>query len=537
MTRHKTKPVVIALATLLSALVMAALPLNAYAIQPDAPYLVFQKKNAKKWAAEDKKIDKKLAALRKRFGKRPNIIYVLADDVGWGELGAYLGGKLRGTPSPTLDQMAKEGMKFLSHYAEPSCTPSRIAINTGRHPVRTGLNGVLWPGQTAGLHPDEVTIAELLSGVGYHTAMWGKWHLGDSPKYAPENQGYDYAYYGLYNGAVYFWADVQDHYLGRDIVTGTHPFHDFPGLEEYRAQFGITIDGHFVGEKGKGRREVGRITSSKAMEDFEEQSIKEIVTYIKDKAKSDRPFFIYWATYFHQDASSPRKYRQGQFVDRVNNVAAQFGQHNAHMKQLLKTLKQEGIAENTLVMWVSDNGPMYYFWPNGGYSWLRGHKGQVLEGGVRTPGIAWWPGMIKPGQDPLDKIHITDLFTTAARLGGAMKNVPSDRVTDGIDQTALLLLGEGHGRRHYMFHYSGPQLGAIRLFNHKLVGLEKGLFGAKMYNVSRDPREEHPYVGFMHLITPFQTLVSAHQVFIKKYPHRKLPPAPTVPFAEFFSQD
>ena len=520
--------------------VLIALPLSAYAIEPDAPYLVQQEKNKDKWAEEDKQIDQKLAALRKKFGKRPNIIYVLADDVGWGELGCYLGGKVRGTPSPTLDKIASEGMKFLSHYAEPSCTPTRIAINTGRHPVRTGLNGVLWPGQTAGLHPDEVTIAEVLCAAGYHTAMWGKWHLGDLEEHAPENQGYDYAHYGMYNGAVYFWADVKDHYFGRDIVSGAHPFHDFPGMEEYKEQYGISIDGHFVGEKGKGRKEVGRITSSKDMEDFEEQCIKEITAYIKEKATSDKSFFIYWATYFHQDASSPKTYRTGEYVDYVNNVAAQFGQHNAHMKQLLDTLKEEGIAENTLVVWVSDNGPMYYFWPSGGYSWLRGAKGDILEGGVRTPGIAWWPGMIEPGQDPVDIIHVTDLFTTAARIAGAMDKIPSDRVTDGVNQTALLLLGEGHSRRHYMFHYSGPQLAAMRLHDHKFVSTGKmkgGLPVAEVYNIRRDPRETHPYKGFLHLITPFQTLATGHMMMIKKYPHRELPPAPTAPFAEFFSHD
>ncbi len=205
------------------------------------------------------------------------------------------------------------------------------------------------------------------------------------------------------------------------------------------------------------------------------------------------------------------------------------------MARLLETLKSEGIEENTLVVWVSDNGPMYYFWPNAGFAWLRGHKGQVLEGGVRTPGIAWWPGMIEPGQDPLDIIHVTDLFTTAARIGGALDGVPADRVTDGIDQTALLLNGEGHGRRHYMFHYSGKDLEATRLYDHKLIG--QGLFDSRMYNVARDLREEHPMDGFMWLITPFQTLVSSHMAMIQRFPHRQLPPAPTVPFAKFFRQD
>ncbi|MHC4240659.1 MAG: sulfatase-like hydrolase/transferase, partial [Planctomycetota bacterium] len=122
----------------------------SYAYQPDASYLQLAEKNKAKWAAEDKQIDAKLAALEKRFGKKPNIIYILADDVGWGELGWQGGGKHRGTPTPELDKMAYAGMRFWSAYAEPSCTPSRIAINTGRHPVRTGLLSVLWPGQIEG---------------------------------------------------------------------------------------------------------------------------------------------------------------------------------------------------------------------------------------------------------------------------------------------------------------------------------------------------------------------------------------------------
>jgi len=146
--------------------------------------------------------------------------------------------------------------------------------------------------------------------------------------------------------------------------------------------------------------------------------------------------------------------------------------HNAHVARLLDTLKKKGIAENTLVVWWSDNGPMYAFWPTSGYSWLKGGKGSVSEGGVRVPAMAWWPGMIEPGSDPVDMIHLTDLYTTAARLGGALDKIPSDRVVDGVDQTALLLLGEGHSRRDYMFYYRGSQLGPVRLEGHQ--GADRG---------------------------------------------------------------
>ena len=182
-------------ATLGVALLVALASTHAAdAFEADGPYLQFKERNAAAWAEQDKEIDAKLAALEQRTGKKPNIIYILTDDIGWGELGWQGGGKHRGTPSPALDQMAFEGMRFWSAYAEPSCTPTRIAIMTGRHPVRTGLLSVLWPGMEEGLSSDEVTIAEILSDAGYNTAMWGKWHLGDLPENAPENQGFEYAY-------------------------------------------------------------------------------------------------------------------------------------------------------------------------------------------------------------------------------------------------------------------------------------------------------------------------------------------------------
>jgi arylsulfatase A-like enzyme len=191
---------------------LLGLPGTASAFQPDAPFEALKEKNGAAWAEQDRQIDEKLAALKEKFGKRPNIIYILTDDVGWGELGWQGGGKHRGTPSAELDRMAAEGMRFRAAYSEPSCTPSRVAINTGRHPVRTGLTAVLWPGAKEGLAAEEVTIAEVLSDAGYDTAMWGKWHMGDLPEHAPENQGYDYAYYGLFNGAADGWPTASNFY-------------------------------------------------------------------------------------------------------------------------------------------------------------------------------------------------------------------------------------------------------------------------------------------------------------------------------------
>ena len=199
--------------------------------------------------------------------------------------------------------------------------------------------------------------------------------------------------------------------------------------------------------------------------------------------------------------------------------------HNSHVRRLLDTLGEAGIDENTLVVWYSDNGPMYAFFPTSGYSWLRGGKGDTLEGGVRVPAMARWPGMIEPNQDPVDMIHLTDLYTTAARLGGALDRIPTDRVTDGIDQTALLLNGEGHGRRNYMFHYSGGEIGAIRFQDFKILLTGEshgGLPSMEFYNVRRDPGEKYGafYAG-LFAVTPIQNHLRAHMGLIQRFPHRK----------------
>lgn len=507
-------------------LTLTFLALPAVAQQFDAPFAKLLAQNADAWAEEDRTVDVRLAELKKKHGKSPNIIYILADDIGWGELGSYGGGKNRGTPTPNLDTLAADGMKFMSHYSEPSCTPTRLALMTGRHPVRTGVDIVLWPGQTQGLEPGEVTVAEMLSKAGYHTAMFGKWHVGDHERHAPEKQGFDYAYYGLYNGAIYSWAN-QDHFYRGETVDGAGYFFDFPGtLKDYEKKYGIEIRGHFEGEKGRDRKEIEPITAT-SMADMERNSIRRIKDYIKEKADSDKPFFVYWASYAQQMAASPKEYRNIEDHDRANNQSAQLAQHDDYVQQLLDLLDELDIEENTLVVWVSDNGPMYAFWPNSGYSWLRGGKGDVYEGGVRTPGIARWPGIIEPGQTVHDIISVTDLFTTAARIAGVVDDLPDDRVIDGVDQTALLVNGEGHGRRNYLFHYSGNRLAAVRMEDfklHILSGSRGGLPNMELYNVMRDPGEKFGEMySQLWAVVPFQRLIGSHMGMIKEYPHRELP--------------
>ena len=302
---------------------------------------------------------------------------------------------------------------------------------------------------------------------------------------------------------------------------------DFPGVEAYKEDTGIDLSvSAYVGRRGKGREAIQGLAGKvgpKRQEAFEEESIKQIIQHVKDKAKDVKPFFIYWATYAQQ-LSGSAAFGDEKHVDHANSQASMMAAHSSYVTRLLETLKEEKIAENTLVVWMSDNGPMYAFYPNSGYSWLRGGKGTVLEGGVRTPSMAWWPGMIEPNQDPVDILQITDLYTTACRLGGALEHIPNDRVTDGVDQSALLLLGEGHGRRKKIFHYSGDHLGAFRRGDfkaHFLGGAAGGLPKMEAYNVRRDPGEKYgEFYPYLWLVTPIQQDIKKHKQMMQKFPNR-----------------
>ena len=498
--------------------------LTAVAYEPDAPYRQQLAAHETEWRQQDRELEQRLATLRRQAGKRPNIIFVLADDIGWGELGSYGGGKVRGTPTPNLDALARNGMKFLSHYSEPSCTPTRVALMTGRIPVRTGLDEVLFPGQTKGLVADEVTLAELLSGVGYTTAMFGKWHLGELPEHQPTNQGFDYAFYGVYNGGPWPWMENAEFFDPGNVTVGEVPyFQDLP--PDYEAKFGIKLHGIYEGRKGSAPVEVARMSLDR-YNVHDDELTEKILVYLDARADSDQPFFVYFASNANQVFACPPEHRDDKYVDSGNCQAAQLAQHDQNIKRIVDKLSELDLAANTLLVWMSDNGPMYEFFPSAGYSYLRGSKHTVYEGGIRTPAIAVWPGTIAADQDPIDLIHVTDWFTTAARIGGAFGDIPDDRITDGIDQTSLLLNGEGSSRRNYMFHYEEIFYGepkGMRLAAVRLEKMKQHLLKGEIYNIIRDPGEKMgnptPYIWVM---TPMRRMVLEHKSMMEKFPNRVL---------------
>ena len=491
----------------LSLVIAVGLVSTSFAAQFDAPYYELEKKHGAEWVKEDKAIDAKLAQLEKKFGKKPNIIYILVDDLGYGELGVQGGGAMRGAPTPQIDRMAHEGMLLNGFYSEPSCTPTRTALMTGRHPVRTGLTDVIFPGNPAGLSPEEVTVAEILSDAGYATAMYGKWHLGEGEETWPHNQGFDETLFGLYNAAPWAWNTGGDRYFWNDKNT-----------PEFFTRY--HLNGAMDATKGEKAREIAPL-NLETYATFEEDTFKRSIDFIKRNANAEKPFFLYWASNLISQFTSHPDWEGKSPVGTHNDD--QTMEHDHYVGQILKTLKDLGIAENTLVVWMSDNGPMTDFFPEYSYSALRGGKGDVLEGGVHVPAVAWWPGVIEPLQISAEMLHVTDMYTTAAKIGGAVDKLPKDRVIDGLEQSSYLMASTPSHRK-YMFHYSGPKLGAVRVgqFKRHMAASHGGLPGKDFFDVYKDPREEHGVMGAMLWAwVPFDDITRMHNELIEKYPHRK----------------
>ena len=413
----------------------------------------------------------------------PNFIIVFADDLGYGDLGVY------GHPTiktPNLDRMAHEGQKWTNFYAAASvCTPSRAGILTGRLPVRSGMASnerrVLFPDSKNGLPASEITLAEQLKGVGYATACIGKWHLGHKEEFLPTNNGFD-TYFGIP------YSNDMDATGGKDYKEAAKIGPSAIKIEAYNVP--LMRDTEII-ERPANQKTITKRYSEEA------------VSFIK--SNKDGPFFIYLAhnlphiPLFASDAFQGQSER-GLYGDVVSEIDHGVG-------QILQTLKQEGLAENTLVVFTSDNGPWLPFKTHGGSAGLlRAGKGTTWEGGMREPAIFWGPGQVKPGV--VSDIGSTlDLFTTFSKMAGAP--IPDDRVIDGVDLGPVLKKGN-RSPRNEMFYYRGTELYAVRLGDfkaHFITEGEYGQFGEReepetpiLYNLSEDPSEqfdvamEHPEV-------------------------------------------
>ena len=490
----------------------------------DAEYYILEAQNGTRWAAEDKGLDARMAALREKHGRPPNIIYVLWDDMAFGAVGFPALQKNFGYETPNINKLAEDGINFTRMYTEPSCTPTRVAFLTGRHPVRSGMGIVGMPHEMAGLPASEVTIAEVLSEAGYATAHFGKGHFGDIEESYLHNQGFDEALFTPMNQIISQWNATGDAVgASRGFWPDNSPRDpyrlDDPGLLPTGLVYAIE------GRKGEQGKEWGAPTNE-SFEKMDPECEKRTLDFIRRNAEAGKPFFVeYWPNLVNFVKAFPKKRTVAGTM-----VSEEMMRLDDFMGVLMKELDTLGIAENTLVVAMADNGPMVHSPPPqlGMLSLMyRGGKGDFTEGGVRVPAFAVWPGMIEKGEVVGDIVHVSDLYTTFARIGGATQYIPRDRIVDGIDQTAVLLNGDTHGRRDYVFIYTGHELGATVKGRYKRHWIGSGDVAASgmpeaYFDLYSDTREDNPMlVPLIHTQGQFNRMRARHELMKRKYPDRK----------------
>jgi arylsulfatase A-like enzyme len=498
----------------------------------DSEYYVLEAQNGEKWAADDKAVDEKLAAFRKKNGgKPPNILYILVDDIGFGDPGIPELNAIRGYKTPNINEFAREGMRFARMYTEPSCTPTRVAFMTGRQPHRNGMGDTAVDIAGFGLAGKEVTLAEVLSEVGYNTVHIGKWHMGDIMESWPNNQGFDFAAFPIHQQGqlTIFHDDAADEEVA--IGIGKNNYDDRFTIDEWLRPDASAMVTGVEGKRGEKVREVHMQSGERWTEaKYHEMNVRyqeQTLEHLRDLAGKEEPFFLqYWPLY---PLTGPRTTTDnyttpngGTYVEKMKLLDQWIGEIMTEMDEL-------DIADNTVVVIMGDNGHFTKYSPQSGFTPMifRGGKADTTEGGVRVDAFVRWPGMIGEYEIVGDMVHVTDLFTSLARIGGATDEIPTDRVIDGVDQTALMLEGETHGRRDYMFIYSGNSLKAIIKEQYKLnvPGAGENPIGAKFYDLYRDTREEWPVATEVGAWggAEFVRVIMRHKQRMAKYPSE--PPA------------
>jgi arylsulfatase A-like enzyme len=402
--------------------------------------------------------------------KRPHIVLVLADNLGWGELGCYGGGALRGAPTPRIDALAEEGLKCLNFNVESDCVPTRSALMTGRHPIRTGALQSVPAGLPQGIHPWERTLPQVLKDAGYATGMFGKWHLGDRAGRFPHQRGFD-EWYGI------------PRTTNETLFTGA------PGFDPSV----VAVPQVMEGRVGEPAREIAVYDLDKRRlidGELTERSIR----FMRRHAADERPFFLYvplthlhFPTLPHPDFAG--RSGVGDFADSMIEMDHRVG-------QLLDAVDELGIRDDTLFIFASDNGPEFRRpWRGTAGPWT-GTYHTAMEGGLRVPLIVRWPGHVARAQVSDDIVHVTDLFPTLIAAGGG--TLPDDRPIDGINQLGWWSGTLERSAREGFPFYIKSELRAAKWRHWKLHFVfesepnqgTRHLETPWLFNIKRDPKEE-----------------------------------------------
>lgn len=427
----------------------------------------------------------------------PNIVFILTDNLGYGEVGAYGGGLTRGAPTPRIDSLAADGTRLLNANMETQCTPSRSSLLTGRWAIRSGTYAVPFGGVADGLTQWEVTLGEAMSDAGYATGYFGKWHLGSRDGRLPNDQGFD-EWYGI--------PRTTDEALWPESP-GWSP--DIMPAEQI-----------MEGRKGEKSRELG-IYDLTQRRLIDAEITRRAVSFIGKQSRSGSPLFAYVALTQPHLPTEPNPSFEGKTGN--GDWADVLTETDAHVGQILDAVDKAGIRDNTVVVFTSDNGPEFIRpWDGWAGPW-RGQYFTALEGGIRVPFMIRWPGRIPAGRVTNEMVHGVDMFATMAKFGGA--KTPDDRPFDSIDQSDFLLGNSEKSAREGFPIWCSDRLQAVKWRNWKLHFYRQDTMfdpPAKypvpmVYNLFTDPREEKPTPDSW-VVGPVLKIVGEFDKSVKEHP-------------------
>ena len=424
---------------------------------------------------------------------KPNIVLILADNLGWGELGCYGGGALRGAPTPRIDALAAEGLRLTNFNVESDCVPTRSALMTGRYPIRTGALQSVPAGLPQGIIPWEVTLAQLLSAQGYATAIYGKWHLGDRPGRYPTDRGFD-EWYGI------------------PRTTNESMFTSSPGFDPDVVPMPYVVEAR----KGGASKNVG-VYDLDMRRRIDSDLTARTIDFMQ---RASRPFFAYvpitqlhYPTLPHPDFAG--RTGAGDFADSMVEMDHRVG-------QIVDAVDAAGLRENTVFIFASDNGPEFRRpWRGTAGPWT-GTYHTAMEGALRVPFMIRWPGRAPANTVSNEIVHVTDVFSTLAAMAGAA--VPADRPIDGVDQTAFFCNPDGESKRESFVYYIKQELRAAKWRDWKMHMVWEAepntgpthLEAPRIFNVVSDPKEETDVANqFSWVRTPMRRLIHDFQESLK----------------------
>ena len=429
---------------------------------------------------------------------RPNIVLILADNLGWGELGCYGGGALRGAPTPRIDALAAEGGRYTNFNVESDCVPTRSALMTGRHPIRTGALQSVPAGLPQGIVPWERTLAQQLSDAGYATAMYGKWHLGDKEGRYPKDRGFD-EWYGI------------------PRTTNESMFMDAVGFDP------SVVEPPYVMEGVKGQPAQKRELYDLEMRRRIDSELARRSCDFIAKHAGNQPFFLYvpltqmhFPTIPHRDFEGRTK--KGDFADSLVEMDARVG-------EIIDAVDAHGLREDTVFIFASDNGPEYRRPWRGSAGMWTGTYHTAMEGALRVPLIIRWPRKVAAGSVSNDILHVVDLFPTLSRIAGAA--LPDDRIIDGVDQLDFLLGQQEASNREGFVYYIKTEMRAAKWRDWKMhfVWEVEPNAGANhletpyLFNLVQDPKEESDVNSTQGWVRgPIRKMIHGFQESLRDYP-------------------